>query len=88
MNRGSYVDPAAGRVAFARFAEVWMNGLSPLKPSTAARYREVASAHVLPKWGTWPIGRIARSDIAAWVGDLVRVGLARAPSGRCSWSPR
>lgn len=31
---------------------------------------------MLPQWGGWPIGRIAHSDVAGWVGDLASSGLS------------
>lgn len=74
MNRGTYVDPAAGKLRFAQFAETWMAGLGHLKASAALRYREVACTHVIPQWGPWQLAKVARSDIAAWIGDLVASG--------------
>ncbi|GAB48713.1 tyrosine-type recombinase/integrase [Mobilicoccus pelagius] len=76
MNRGTYIDPAAGKLRFAQFAETWMAGLGHLKPSTALRYREVARTHVIPQWGPWPLAKVARSDVAAWIGDLVSGGMS------------
>lgn len=76
MNRGAYLDPAAGKVRFEVYAKTWMAGLGHLKPSTALRYREVARTHVIPKWGPWPLAQVARSDVAAWIGDLVAAGMS------------
>ena len=76
LNRGAYVDPAAGKLRFEPYAETWMAGLGHLKPSTALRYREVARTHVVPKWGRWPLAKVARSDVAAWIGDLVGSGMS------------
>jgi len=76
LNRGTYVDPAAGKLRFEAYAATWMAGLGHLKPSTALRYREVARTHVIPKWGRWPLAKVARSDVAAWIGDLVASGMS------------
>lgn len=76
MNRGSYVDPAGGKLRVETYAETWMAGLGHLKPSTALRYREVARTHVVPKWGRWPLAKVARSDVAAWIGDLTSAGMS------------
>lgn len=76
LNRGAYLDPASGKVKFAVYADTWMAGLGHLKPSTALRYREVARTHVVPKWGAWPLAKVARSDVAAWIGDLVSAGMS------------
>ncbi|WP_286960315.1 hypothetical protein [Arsenicicoccus sp. UBA7492] len=76
MHRGTYLDPAAGKVRFETHAATWTAGLGHLKPSTALRYREVARTHVVPKWGSWPLVQVARSDVAPWIGDLVASGMS------------
>lgn len=76
MQRGRYVDPAAGKIKFRAYADRWLSGLAHLKVTTAARYRDVARGQVLPKWGEWRLAGIARSDIATWIGELQVQGLA------------
>lgn len=76
MHRGSYVDPAAGKLRFGAYAETWMQGLAHLKRSTAERYRETVRAHVLPQWRDWPLAAVTFSDVAAWVGELSGRGLS------------
>lgn len=75
-NRGLYLDPAAGKLLLSTYANTWMAGLGHLKPSTALRYREVARVHVVPKWGDWQLAKVARSDLAAWLGGLVDSGMS------------
>ena len=43
--------------------------------STAERYRSVVRHHIVPTWGTWRLGSIAHSDVAAWVASLSDQGL-------------
>lgn len=76
LHRGSYIDPSGGKVLFSVYAETWMSGLSHLKATTADRYRDVVRTHVLPKWGGWALGKVAHSDVAAWIGDLRLAGLS------------
>lgn len=76
MHRGSYVDPAAGKLRFGAYAETWMQGLAHLKRSTSERYRETVRAHVLPQWESWPLASVTHSDVAAWVGDLSASGMS------------
>jgi len=76
LNRGRYVDPAAGKLKFSKYADHWLTGLAHLKASTSERYREVARRHVLPRWGNWSIDRITRSDVATWISELHDAGLA------------
>ncbi|HET8766745.1 MAG TPA: site-specific integrase [Pedococcus sp.] len=74
MNRGNYLDPAAGKVTVGEFATVWVAGLSHLKESTAERYRGIVRNHVVPKWGSTRLSNVAPSDVAAWIGELTERG--------------
>jgi integrase len=75
MNRGNYLDPAAGKVSVAEFAGVWVGGVSHLKESTAERYRGIVRNHVVPRWGSTRLSAVAPSDVASWVGELMEGGL-------------
>lgn len=75
MNRGNYLDPAAGKVSVAEFAGVWVGGVSHLKESTAERYRGIVRNHVVPRWGSTGLSAVAPSDVASWVGELMEAGL-------------
>lgn len=76
QHRGTYVDPSAGKVTVAVWADRWAGGLSHLKVSTAARYRSILRVHIMPRWGRWPIGAVTHADVGAWVSDLTGQGLA------------
>ena len=75
MHRGQYIDPAGSRMSVGPLAEEWAGGLVHLKPSTAARYRNIVSRHVIPTWGEWRLGAIGRQDVESWVAALVSRGL-------------
>lgn len=75
-HRGQYVDPRAATVRLEEIAGVWETGLIHLKESTAFRYRGILRLHVLPRFGTWQLKDLRRSDVQAWVSDLVNGGLA------------
>jgi len=73
-HRGQYVAPAAGRTRFSDVADGWAVGLAHLKPSTQVRYRSILSVHVRPRWSSWPVGEIRRSDVTTWTAELVATG--------------
>ena len=82
--RGTYVDPAAGKVSFREFAEQWLAALT-----VDAKTREgIAShlrAHLVPalaRWSCAPSGR--RRSSSGWLAR--RVTSPRATSG-CSCRP-
>ena len=74
LHRGRYIDPAAAKAMTGAYAAQWASGLAHLKVSTATRYRGIVRVHIVPRWGTWQLGKITPSDVNAWIADLA-VGL-------------
>ena len=64
--RGTYVDPAAGRVLFADFARVWLDA-QPHRAGTALLYERTLRLHVHPRIGDRPLSAVRRSDIQALI---------------------
>jgi integrase len=81
MNRGTYVDPGAGRIRFGSFAARWLISRD-VEARTAERTLSVLRTHVLPRWADWPIGRIDYMSVQEWVSDLSR-SLAPATVAKC-----
>jgi integrase len=73
MLRGSYFDPAAGRVLVRDFLEQSLRGLA-LRPSTIALYRTQASRYVLPRLGSMPLSAVRPVDVRTLLGDLSAAG--------------
>lgn len=78
MQAGDYLDPAASRAKVADFAPKWLAAQGHLKASTRATYEHMLTKHVLPRWGTTPLGKVTHEDVAAWVSDLSAAGLSAA----------
>src|SRR5450631_1504970 len=74
LHRGRYIDPAAAKALTGEYAIQWASGLAHLKVSTATRYRGIVRIHIVPRWGTWQLGKITLSDVNLWIADLA-VGL-------------
>src|SRR5487761_1069957 len=51
LRRGSWVDPRAGHVTFARYASSWLEHRADLRASTRAKYRRLLDQHLLPEFG-------------------------------------
>jgi integrase len=68
-SRGSYVSPHAGRTALGDHAAQWMASWNT-EITTAARDRSIMRNHVLPRWGTTPLGKIDDLSIQTWVTEL------------------
>lgn len=73
--RGLYVDPHAGRTLFGDHARQWMSSRNT-ESTTTARDASVMRTHVIPQWGSWPLGKIDHAAVQAWVTDL---GKRRSP---------
>jgi len=78
MQASTYVDPGAGNMSVEVFAAKWISTQGHLKPSTLATYESILGKHVLPRWGSTPLARVAHEDVAAWVSDLIASDLSAA----------
>jgi hypothetical protein len=74
----TYVDPSLGNVKVKDFAAKWTSGQGHLKPSTRATYESILGKHVLPRWGSTPLLKVAHDDVAIWVSGLLSSGLSPA----------
>lgn len=68
LDRGLYVDPAAGRESFRAVAERW-RASAVHRPSTATRVERALRLHIYPTFGDRPLSSIRPSEIRAWVKD-------------------
>lgn len=67
---GNYVDPQAGKVVVKDYAIEWLAGRD-VRPSTAARDGSLVRSHIIPYFGSVPIGAIRAADVAAWKVKLL-----------------
>jgi integrase len=77
IDRGLWVDPAAGDVTFAEWSAGWLEGLD-LKASTRANYKSNLRSRILPHFGAIPISRITPGVVRSWVTELRGSGLSAA----------
>ncbi|MGC4862145.1 tyrosine-type recombinase/integrase [Micromonospora sp. DT41] len=76
LNKGTYVDPHAGKVRFDEFVVRWLAGRS-VEARTTERTESMLRAHLLPQWAEWPLGRIDYMAVQEWATKL---GRTLAPS--------
>jgi len=79
--RGSYLDPAAGRILFKNYAESWLASQT-VEESTREIVGVRLRKHVFPRFGQCPLALITPADIRSWDRELQQKGLA--PSYRQS----
>ena len=75
-DRGDWVDPKLGRTVFEDWAPRWEAGRVHLRESTRAAAESLMRRHVLPYFGSAPVGAITPTDVQAFVSRLVGLGLA------------
>jgi hypothetical protein len=69
VDRGSWVDPGAGKVTLAEVAEQWLAGRRA-RPSTIARDESILRYRILPALGPRAVGSLAPSDLEGWLSGL------------------
>ncbi|CAN5187704.1 tyrosine-type recombinase/integrase [soil metagenome] len=80
--RGEWVDPALGRLTLAAWSSRWEAGLVGLRPSTRALNLRVLRGHLLPRFGSTPLGRITHADVSAMVAADMAAGLSASATRR------
>ncbi|MDQ7908369.1 site-specific integrase [Phytohabitans sp. ZYX-F-186] len=81
VNRGTYVDPHAGKMRFGEFAARWLASRT-VEARTAERTLSLMRTHVLPRWTDWPLSKIEFMAVQEWVSTLGR-DLAPATVAKC-----
>jgi integrase len=74
--RGTWTDPALGRVQLADWYALWRRATVELRPNTEARDERLFRLHILPRFGSMPLVAITQYEVRAWVTHTTRQGLA------------
>lgn len=78
IHRGQWVDPAGGRTLLSEWIAEWSASTTNLRPSTRARDDSYLRTHILPRFGSVPLGSITQLEVRSWVAGLDGRGLAPA----------
>lgn len=70
IKRGVWMDPSAGRVTLAEWADIWLTGRTDLRPVTRAKYRHMLDRHVLPVLGHHELSKLRPSVVRAWYMEM------------------
>ena len=69
QRRGTWIDPAAGKITVGEWSQDWLGALD-VAPSTEDYYRSLLTNHVLPRWGATALTDISNIKIATWRKQL------------------
>jgi integrase len=76
VERGRWIDPAGADMPLARWAEEFLSLARRLSPSTRETYARDLNRYILPRFGTYRIGRLPADEIEQWLLDEIAGGLA------------
>jgi len=67
--RGTFLDPAAGKLTLAEWSATWFDALD-VGPATESQYRSLVRTHILTRWGSTAIAEISGTAANVWAGKL------------------
>src|SRR5206468_3085509 len=76
IERGRWIDPAGAEQPLAKWAEEFMLLSRRLSPSTQDTYRRDLTRYVLPRFGSYRLGRLPADEIENWLNDELASGIA------------
>nr|WP_208029707.1 hypothetical protein [Rhabdothermincola sediminis] len=84
IERGRWIDPAGADLALGTWAEEFLSLARRLSPSTQETYARDLNRYVLPRFGSYRIGRLPADEIENWLNDdpgadVVATGPVAAP---------
>jgi Phage integrase, N-terminal SAM-like domain len=82
LRAGEWLDPRRGQVSLSVVAELWLESRRTVKRRTLESDRGAWRNYIAPRFGRRPVASITTADVASWLGDLMRRGLARSTATR------
>ena len=70
INRGTWIDPAAGQETLSIYANRWLAGRTDLRPTTRTKYENLLRLHILPNLGMRRLSRLTPSEVRTWYMTL------------------
>ena len=74
VNRGSWIDPDAGKVTFEEYSARGLAERPHLRPRTRELYEGELRLHILPALGATELREITPSRIRTWRADMISAG--------------
>ncbi len=74
LERGTWIDPDAGKVTFAAYADRWLTERPELRPRTRELYEGQLRLHINPVLGDLELAQITPSRIRTWRAEMIAAG--------------
>ncbi|MFO7591494.1 MAG: site-specific integrase [Acidimicrobiia bacterium] len=78
LDRGSWIDPNAGKVSLRDYATRWLIERTQLRPRTRELYEGLLRLHILPGLGDTELVKLTPTAIRTWHSELIRASKPRA----------
>jgi integrase len=78
LRTGEWLDPRRGQAPLAALAEMWLESRQTVKRRTLESDLGVWRNYIAPRFGQRPVASITAAEVSAWLGDLLKRGLARS----------
>lgn len=75
-DRGAWLDPRSADIPLATWAETFLNLCRRLSPTTQETYRRDLEQYVLPRFGSYRLGRVPAEEIELWLNDELAAGIS------------
>lgn len=76
LERGAWIDPRAAEMTLAEWCDRFMSLARRLADTTQQTYQRDLDRYVLPRFGSYRLGRLAAEEIEEWLLDEIDSGLA------------
>ncbi len=70
LDRGDWIDPRRATVTLEEYAGRWLRQRTDLRPRTVELYESLLRRHLLPAFGSVPVGKITPSSVRSWHAGL------------------
>jgi len=84
IQSGTWRDPRLGRMTFGEWDERWW-AARVVEEETRRGDRAQREHRILPQWQDWPLGKITRLDVQAWIRRMEKDGVP-APTIRRTYN--
>src|SRR5712691_13138245 len=74
--RRDWIDPAAGKITIAVYADSWITERPNLRHRTVHLYRWILAKHIIPILGSVPLNRLTTPTVRSWRVQLLSSGVS------------
>ena len=76
LDRGEHIDPRAGRIRLAGYADTWLANQLHIRAETRRGYESALRLYVKPAFGHRPLASVQRSDVQSLVNAWAAAGFS------------